>query len=64
MCMPPVGAAFALEKRGTGSLVACILSAGVAWFRDVVGVEFRIAYVVEDVDGVGSESSSTLLLDF
>ena len=64
MCMPPVGAAFALEKRGTGSLVACISSAGVAGFGDVVGVEFRVADVVEDVNRVGAESNSTLLLDF
>ncbi len=62
--MPPLGAAFTLEERGAGSLVARISSAGVAWFGDVVGVQFRIAEVVEDGNGVGSESNSALLLDF
>ena len=32
VCVPPVGAAFALEKRGAGMLIACVLSAGVAGF--------------------------------
>ncbi len=64
MRMPPMGAAFALEERGAGSLVACISSAGVAWFCGVVGVEFRVADVIEDVERMGAESSSTLLLDF
>ena len=30
VCVPPVGAAFALEKRGAGMLIACVLPAGVA----------------------------------
>ena len=30
VCVPPVGAAFALEKRRAGMLIACVLPAGVA----------------------------------
>jgi hypothetical protein len=36
----------------------------VAGFRDVVGVEFRVADVIEDFERLGLESSSSLLLDF
>ncbi len=45
-------------------MVACALSAQVAGFRDVVGVEFRVADVFEDFERLGLESSSSLLLDF
>ena len=34
-----------------------------AGFRDVVGVEFRVADVIEDFERLGLESSSSLLLD-
>ena len=49
VCMPPVGAAFALEKRGARGLVACSLVAGVSGARDVVNVEFGVADVVKDI---------------
>ena len=42
MCTPPVGAAFALEERGAGGLVAGALLAGVAGAGYVVRVEFWI----------------------
>ena len=45
-------------------MVACALSARVAGFRDVVGVEFRVADVIEYLERLGLESCSSLLLDF
>ncbi len=64
VCMPQVGAAFALEEKGARGLVACALVARVAGARDVIGVEFGVADVVKDIQGEGTEASSALLLDF
>ncbi len=51
-------------KEGGGlRLVARSLPAGVTRFRDVVSVEFRITNFVEDVDGGGSGSGSSVFLD-
>ena len=62
--VPPVGATLALEERGAGVLFACVLSAGVAGFRDVGRVEFGVGDGVEDLDGVSAEASCSLFLDF
>ena len=45
-------------------LIACVLPAREAGFRDVVSVELWVTDLAKDVKGVSAESSRTLLLDF
>ncbi len=52
-----------MEEGGGLRLVARPLPAEVTRFCDVLGVKFRITDLIEDVDGVGSESGSSVFLD-
>ncbi len=46
--VPPLGAAFALEKGGASELFPCALATSVAWVAGVVCVEFWVVNPWED----------------